>query len=49
MSVQKQDEHCEWCEKQEKLLIKWAEKAAEESTKMASLLKSHTVNWPKKV
>ena len=28
MSVQKQDEHCEWCEKQEKLLIKWAEKAA---------------------
>ena len=23
MSVQKQDEHCEWCEKQEKLLIKW--------------------------
>jgi hypothetical protein len=28
MSVQKQDEHCEWCEKQEKLLVKWAEKAA---------------------
>ena len=28
MSVQKKDEHCEWCEKQEKLLIKWAEKAA---------------------
>lgn len=28
MSVQKQDEQCEWCEKQEKLLIKWAEKAA---------------------
>ena len=28
MSVQKQDEHCEWCEKQEKLLIKWAEKAS---------------------
>ena len=28
MSVQKQDEHCDWCEKQEKLLIKWAEKAA---------------------
>ena len=27
MSV-KQDEQCEWCEKQEKLLIKWAEKAA---------------------
>jgi len=25
MSV-KQDEQCEWCEKQEKLLIKWAEK-----------------------
>ena len=22
------DDHCEWCEKQEKLLIKWAEKAA---------------------
>ena len=28
MSVQKQDEHCEWCAKQENLLIKWAEKAA---------------------
>ena len=28
MSVQNQEEHCEWCEKQEKLLIKWAEKAA---------------------
>ena len=28
MSVQKQDEGHEWCEKQEKLLIKWAEKAA---------------------
>ena len=28
MSVHRQDEHCEWCEKQEKLLIKWAEKAA---------------------
>ena len=27
MSVN-QDEQCEWCEKQEKLLIKWAEKAA---------------------
>ena len=27
MSVN-QDEHCEWCEKQEKLLIKWADKAA---------------------
>jgi hypothetical protein len=27
MSV-KQDEQGEWCEKQEKLLIKWAEKAA---------------------
>jgi len=24
----KQDEDCEWCEKEEKLLIKWAEKAA---------------------
>ena len=22
------DQHCEWCDKQEKLLIKWAEKAA---------------------
>lgn len=22
------DDHCEWCEKQEKLLVKWAEKAA---------------------
>ena len=22
------DQHCEWCEKQEKLLIRWAEKAA---------------------
>jgi len=28
MSVKTIDEHCEWCEKQEKLLIKWAEKAA---------------------
>jgi hypothetical protein len=28
MSVQNQEEHCEWCEKQEKLLVKWAEKAA---------------------
>ena len=28
MSVQNQDDHCEWCEKQEKLLVKWAEKAA---------------------
>jgi hypothetical protein len=27
MSVN-QDEQCEWCEKQEKLLIKWADKAA---------------------
>jgi hypothetical protein len=28
MSDRNQDDHCEWCEKQEKLLIKWSEKAA---------------------
>lgn len=28
MSVQKQDEYCEWCDKQENLLRKWGEKSA---------------------